>query len=41
MTYWRRTPSFARHAYTGNVVLMTAGFVLMGYQLAGFFLFDM
>jgi hypothetical protein len=41
MTYWRRTPSFERHAYTGNVVLMTAGFVLMGYQLAGFFLFDM
>jgi hypothetical protein len=40
MTYWRRTPSFQRHAYTGNVVLMTAGFVLMGYQLAGFFLFD-
>jgi hypothetical protein len=40
MTYWRRTPSFQRHAYTGNVVLMTAGFVLMGYQFAGFFLFD-
>jgi hypothetical protein len=40
MGYWRRTPSFQRHAYTGNVVLMTAGFVLMGYQLAGFFLFD-
>jgi hypothetical protein len=40
MTYWRRTPSFERHAYTGNVILMTAGFVLMGRQLAGFFLFD-
>jgi hypothetical protein len=40
MSYWRRTPSFTRHAYAGNVVLMTAGFVLMGYQLAGFFLFD-
>jgi hypothetical protein len=40
MGYWRRTPSFTRHAYTGNVVVMTAGFVLMGYQLAGFFLFD-
>jgi hypothetical protein len=39
MSYWRRTTSFARHAYAGNV-LMTAGFVLMGYQLAGFFLFD-
>jgi hypothetical protein len=40
MSYWRRTPSFARNAYAGNVVLMTAGFVLMGYQLAGFFIFD-
>jgi hypothetical protein len=41
MSYWRRTPSFTRHAYTGNVILMTAGFVLMGYQLAGYFLFDL
>ena len=38
MSYWRRTSSFARHAYTGNVALMSAGFLLMGYQLAGFFL---
>ena len=35
--YWRRTPSFARHAYTANVVLMTAGFMLIGFQLTGFF----
>lgn len=40
MSFWRRTSSFTRHAYAGNVVLMTAGFVLMGYQLAGYFLFD-
>lgn len=40
MTYWRRTSSFARHAYTTNVALMTAGFVLMGYQLAGYFIID-
>jgi hypothetical protein len=40
MTYWRRTSSFQRHAYTGNVILMTAGFVLMGFQLAGFLIFD-
>jgi hypothetical protein len=40
MTHWRRTPSFARHAYTGNVVLMGAGFLLMGYQLAGYFIMD-
>ena len=40
MSYWRRTPSFARHAYTTNVVIMTAGFLLMGYQLAGYFILD-
>jgi len=40
MTYWRQTLSFARHAYTANVALMTAGFLLMGYQLAGYFLVD-
>jgi len=40
MTYWRRTTSFARHAYTTNVAVMAAGFVLMGYQLAGFFILD-
>jgi hypothetical protein len=37
MGYWRRTPSFLRHAYTANVVMMTAGFVLIGYQLTGLF----
>ena len=31
MGYWRRTASFGRHAYTANVVIMTAGFVLIGY----------
>jgi hypothetical protein len=35
MGYWRRTDSFWRHAYTANVVVMTAGFVLIGYQLTG------
>jgi hypothetical protein len=37
MSFWRRTGSFAKHAYTANVAVMTAGFVLMGYQLTGFF----
>lgn len=37
MGYWRRSPSFLRHAYTANVVMMTAGFVLIGYQLTGWF----
>ena len=35
MGFWRRSPSFLRHAYTANVVMMTAGFVLVGYQLTG------
>ena len=38
MGFWRRTSSFARHAYTANVVIMTAGFLLIGYQLAGYFI---
>lgn len=37
MSYLRLRRSFWRHAYTANVVIMTAGFVLMGYQLAGLF----
>ena len=37
MSYWRRTDSFFRHAYTANVVMMTAGFVLIGYQITGWF----
>ncbi|WP_417714914.1 HupE/UreJ family protein [Roseibium sp. SCP14] len=37
MGYWRRTHSFWRHAYTANVVMMSMGFLLMGYQLTGLF----
>lgn len=36
MNFWRRTPAFARHAFAANVVLMIAGFVLIGYQLTGY-----
>lgn len=36
MGYWRKTSGFWRHAYTANVAMMTAGFVLIGYHLAGF-----
>jgi hypothetical protein len=35
--YWRANSGFLRHAYVTNAVLMTAGFVLTGYQLTGFF----
>lgn len=37
ISYWRRSDSFWRHAYTTNVVMMTAGFVLIGMHLTGYF----
>ena len=37
MGFWRKTSSFWRHAYAANVVVMTLGFILAGYQLVGFF----
>lgn len=33
---WRRSGSFVRHAFAGNVALMAAGFVLAGFQLTGY-----
>ncbi|MBA3581125.1 MAG: HupE/UreJ family protein [Gammaproteobacteria bacterium] len=38
MGYWRRAASFQRHAYLANVIIMSAGFLLVQYQLTGFFL---
>lgn len=35
MRYWRTTASFGRHAIRSNFVLMSAGFMLAGYQLTG------
>lgn len=35
---WRSTGRFMKHAYVSNVALMCAGFVLIGYQLTGYFL---
>ncbi|CAO1655080.1 HupE / UreJ protein (plasmid) [Parasphingorhabdus sp. NYA22] len=37
MGYWRRTASFSRHAFSANVALMIAGFMLFGYQLTGYY----
>ncbi|QCM08635.1 HupE/UreJ family protein (plasmid) [Agrobacterium tumefaciens] len=37
MSYWRKTSGFLRHAYTANVLMMTAGWLLVGYQLTGYF----
>ena len=38
MSHWRQTKSFLRYAYTTNVAVMAAGFVLIGYQLAGYYM---
>ncbi|MEI9889361.1 MAG: hypothetical protein WDN45_00805 [Caulobacteraceae bacterium] len=35
---WRRSRGFARQAVAANVVILTAGFVLMQEQLVGYFL---
>jgi hypothetical protein len=37
MKYWRSAKSFTRDAAVANVVLMVAGFALVGYQLNGYF----
>ena len=37
MNFWRLTDSFRRSAIVANAALMTAGFVLIGFQLAGYF----
>uniref|UniRef100_UPI00389A4083 HupE/UreJ family protein n=1 Tax=Sphingobium sufflavum TaxID=1129547 RepID=UPI00389A4083 len=37
MTLWRTTPSFNRSVVVANAALMCAGFVLTGYQIAGYF----
>ena len=35
--WWRKSSSFARHAVLANALILCAGFLLMDYQLAGFF----
>jgi hypothetical protein len=37
ISYWRTRPGFIAHAFAANTALMTGGFILMGYQLAGYF----
>jgi hypothetical protein len=36
MNLWRRTRSFDRYAYVTNVLLMSGGFLLFGYQFTGY-----
>jgi len=37
-TLWRKHGRFVRHAFAANWALLTAGFVLTGYQLTGYVL---
>jgi hypothetical protein len=37
ISFWRTRPGFTRHAFAANTALMTGGFILIGYQLAGYF----
>ena len=37
MNLWRLTDNFRRSAVVSNAALMSAGFVLIGYQLTGYF----
>jgi hypothetical protein len=38
LSYWRTRPGFMRHAFATNAIVMTGGFLLIGYQLSGYFL---
>ena len=37
LAWWRRHPSYLSHVVAANAVLMAGGFLLMGYQMAGYF----
>ena len=36
-TWWRARRGFLEHAFAANTVLMAGGFVLIGYQLVGYY----
>ena len=38
LRWWRTRAGFLRHAFATNTALMSAGFILTGYQIAGYFL---
>jgi len=37
ISFWRKSASFIHHAYTANAFMMMLGFLLMGYQITGYF----
>ena len=38
LSYWRTRKGYLQHAFATNAVLMTVGFLLTGYQIAGYYL---
>jgi hypothetical protein len=38
LSYWRTRSGFLRHAFATNTALMAVGFLLTGYQIAGYYL---
>ena len=38
LSYWRTRSGFMRHAFATNAIVMACGFLLIGYQLSGYFL---
>src|SRR5438552_256271 len=37
LSYWRTRSGFLKHAFVTNTMLMVGGFMLVGYQLTGYF----
>jgi hypothetical protein len=40
INYWRKSDSFMRQAYSANTFMMMLGFLLMGYQITGHFVYS-
>jgi hypothetical protein len=38
LSYWRTRPGFLHHSFATNTVVMACGFLLVGFQLSGYFL---
>jgi hypothetical protein len=38
LTFWRTRSGFFHHAFATNAIVMACGFLLVGYQLSGYFL---
>jgi hypothetical protein len=38
LSYWRMHKNFLKHAFAANTLIMVGGFLLMGYQITGYFI---